>query len=176
MLLLLKKVTWLSLVTGQTYAPSRGCTAVDRSVQSFYTEGICAYLGATIQPLTKRIHLHMPWRCKHSCILRGTMHSYIECLLWGICCWCLVAKSCLTLSNPKSCSPPSSSVHGISQARILEWVAISFSRGSLWPREWTRVSCTGRGVILYRWATREAHCKAYTTAGPLPTVSSVSLQ
>ena len=42
----------------------------------------------------------------------------------------LVAKSCLTLCNPVDCSPPGSSVHGISQARILEWVAISSSRGS----------------------------------------------
>ena len=42
----------------------------------------------------------------------------------------LVAKSCLTLCNLVDCSPPGSSVHGISQARILEWVAISSSRGS----------------------------------------------
>ena len=41
-----------------------------------------------------------------------------------------VAQSCLTLCNPVDCSPPGSSVHGILQARILEWVAISFSRGS----------------------------------------------
>ena len=39
------------------------------------------------------------------------------------------------------CSPPGSSVHGIFQARILEWVAIAFPRGSSWPRGWTRVSC-----------------------------------
>ena len=39
---------------------------------------------------------------------------------------CLVAKSCLTLGNPMDCSPPGSSVHGVSQARILEWAAISF--------------------------------------------------
>ena len=39
------------------------------------------------------------------------------------------------------CSLPGSSVHGIFQARVLEWVAISFSRGSCWPRVWTRVSC-----------------------------------
>ena len=44
------------------------------------------------------------------------------------------------LCNPLDCSPPDSSVHGISQARILEWVAISFSRGSSWPRDWTHVS------------------------------------
>ena len=42
-------------------------------------------------------------------------------------------------------SPPGSSIHGISEARILEWVAISFSRGSSWPRDWTLASCiTGR--------------------------------
>ena len=52
-------------------------------------------------------------------------------------------------------SPPGSSVHEISQARILEWVAISFSRGSSLLRDQTRVSWIGRR-ILYRWGTREA--------------------
>ena len=52
------------------------------------------------------------------------------------CCW-LVTKSCPTLCDPVDYSPPGSSVHGISQARILEWVAIAFSRGSSWPRDWT---------------------------------------
>ena len=51
-------------------------------------------------------------------------------------------------------SPPSSSDHGISQARILEWVAISFSRWSCWPRDWSHVSCIGR-QILYCGAIRE---------------------
>ena len=49
-------------------------------------------------------------------------------------CFCLVAKSCLTVCDPMDCSLPVSSVHGISQARILECVAISFSRGSSCPR------------------------------------------
>ena len=52
-------------------------------------------------------------------------------------------------------SPPGSSVHGISQARIPDWVATSYSKGSSWPRDWTHISCTGRW-ILYHWATREA--------------------
>ena len=51
-----------------------------------------------------------------------------------------LAQACPTLSNPVDCSPPGSSVHGILQARILEWVAISFSRGSSHPRDRTRVS------------------------------------
>ena len=66
-----------------------------------------------------------------------------------------VAQSCLTLCNPGDYSPPGSSIHGILQARILEWVAISFSRGSSWPRDWTQVSrIAGRGFNL--WATGAA--------------------
>ena len=51
----------------------------------------------------------------------------------GCCCWWLVVKSCRTLCNPRDCSLPGSSVssvHGILQARILEWVSISYSWGS----------------------------------------------
>ena len=70
-------------------------------------------------------------------------------------CCCSVTQSCLTLWNPMDCSPPGSSVHGISQARTLEWVTIFFSRGSLQPRDGTSFSCIGRWV-LYDWATREA--------------------
>ena len=54
----------------------------------------------------------------------------------------LVMKSHPTLCDPRDCSPPGSSVHGgISQARILEWVATSFSRGSSWPRDRICISC-----------------------------------
>ena len=52
-------------------------------------------------------------------------------------------------------SLPASSVHGILQARILEWVAVSLSRGTSRPRDQTQASCIGRWV-LYHWATREA--------------------
>ena len=55
---------------------------------------------------------------------------------------CSVAKSCLTLRDPMDCSPPGSSVHGISQAKALEWAAISFSRGSSRPRDRFLVSYT----------------------------------
>jgi len=57
-------------------------------------------------------------------------------------CWRLVTKSCSTLFNPSDYSPPGSSVHGIFQARILEWVAISFSRRSSWSRDRTWVFCS----------------------------------
>ena len=64
----------------------------------------------------------------------------------------LVAQSCPTLCDPMDCSPPSFSVHGILQARILEWIAIPFSGGTSQPRDWTLVFClTGRFFTI--WAT-----------------------
>ena len=63
----------------------------------------------------------------------------------------LVAKSYLTLATPCTVAHPASSVHGISQARELEWAAISFFRGSSPPRDWTYISCIGR-KFLYHWA------------------------
>ena len=59
-------------------------------------------------------------------------------------CVCVCAKSfqsCLAHCDPMDCSPPGSSAHEILQLRILEWVAISFSRGSSWPRDRTCLSC-----------------------------------
>ena len=67
----------------------------------------------------------------------------------------LVIQPCLTLWDPRDCSPPGSSVHVILQARILEWVAISFSRLSSRPSDWSWVShIAGRFFTI--WATREA--------------------
>ena len=67
----------------------------------------------------------------------------------------LIAQSCLTLCSSMDCSPPDSSVHVILQARILEWVAISFSRGSSKPRNQTQVSCIGVRFFTL-WTKREA--------------------
>ena len=61
-----------------------------------------------------------------------------------------------TLCDPMDYSPPGSSVHGTLQSRVLEWVAILFSRGSSWPRDWTLVSCVA-GRFFTVWATREAY-------------------
>ena len=78
-----------------------------------------------------------------------------DCTYWtGIidlvcCCCCLVIW---LFCNCMDCSPPGSSKHGMSQAGILEWVAISFSRGSFWPRDQTCILCLGK-QILYHWTT-----------------------
>ena len=110
------------------------------------------------------------------------LHIYLIFLSWGTlrqflstaCCFkvihwsiCLLLRSlrasvCVlscsdasTLCNPVGCSLPGSSVHGIFQSRMLEWIAISFFRGSSWPRDQTRVSwvsCIGRWILYHRAA------------------------
>ena len=70
----------------------------------------------------------------------------------------LVTQSCPILCNLLDYSPPASSVHGILQARILEWVAIPFFRGSSWPRDWTWVSHVA-GKFFTVWDTRKADKK-----------------
>ena len=76
------------------------------------------------------------------------------------CSYCLVTKSCPTLYNPMDCSPPDSFVHGIFQARILEWVAISFSREPSWPRDWPHISHFA-GKFFPTELPGEAHCINY---------------
>ena len=67
-----------------------------------------------------------------------------SCAVWPFGLWVLVVHSLNRVqlySSSMDCSPPGSSIHGVLQARILEWIAISSSRGSSWPRNWTWVSC-----------------------------------
>ena len=69
-----------------------------------------------------------------------------------VCAYLLNHSSHIWLCNPMDYILPGSSVHGVSQARLLEWVAMPFSRGSSWLRDWTRVSyiaCTGRQVLYH---------------------------
>ena len=67
-----------------------------------------------------------------------------------------VAQSCPTLCNHMDCSLPGSSAHGILQARILQWVAYLFSRGTSWPRNQTRVSCIAGGFFTKSLAAAAA--------------------
>ena len=70
--------------------------------------------------------------------------------------WMQVIRPCPTLCHPMDYSLPGFSVHGIFQAGIPEWVAISFSKGSFWPRDWTQVSFYA-GIFFTLWATN-ARC------------------
>ena len=95
------------------------------------------------------------FHCFHSLTLgsRGgqVLYTAHPCL-WTFCSPAKSLQSCPTLCDPMGCSRPGFSAHGILQVRILEWVAIPFSRGSFWPREWTcvfYVSCIGRQLLYH---------------------------
>ena len=140
----------------------------------FYTIFLFPFdISLSIMPY-KSIHASMLLQMAKCDYLIFMWHSTSP--LFIICCWIQVASHVLaivnnavninmnivivaaakwwTLCDPMDCSSPGSSAHGISQSRILEWLAISFSRGSSQPRGRTCVSCIGRQV-LYHWATRE---------------------
>ena len=71
-----------------------------------------------------------------------------SCLQWNVILLLFSLLSCVWLfCNPMDCGPQGSSVNGISHSRILEWVAISFSRGSSWPRVQTHISCIADGFF-----------------------------
>ena len=103
-----------------------------------------------IAAIKSTIQLGLLKRRKPKCPLKI---SYSSCV-----CVCVCAQSCLTLCDSMDCSLTGSSVRGIFQVRILEWVAISYSRGYSWPRDQTCVpcvSCIGRR-ICYHCDTLEA--------------------
>ena len=84
------------------------------------------------------------WLLKNNTIIDFYMHAWIELM------YAKSSRSCPTLCDPMDRSLPGSSVHGILQARILEWVAMPSARGFSWPRDWTcisHVSCTGRQFL-----------------------------
>ena len=103
---------------------------------------------------SKESVLHISWP-KYWSFSLSISPSNDERSYWRIFRWIKSVLSCVWLCDPKDCSAPGSSVHGISQARILGWTAISSSRGSSWPRDQTSVpwgSCVGRQILCH-WAT-----------------------
>ena len=82
--------------------------------------------------------------CKEKFYGNLNSQNWLNCILFAKFKISHVKSMIQLLCNPMDFTPPGSSVLGISQARILEWVAISSSRGSSWPRDWTRVSCIGK--------------------------------
>ena len=136
------KFLWLTRISG----PDRETTR-----QLFY---LLPFVVAIIVQLPSFVHLFVtPVDIPDSSWLRfPCLHRY-SVLLWPAHVL-LIAQSCLILCNPIDYSLPGSTLHGILQARILEWIAIPFSRGSSLSRGWTWVSCVA-GRFFNVWAIRE---------------------
>ena len=102
------------------------------------------------------IHLKLAQQCKLTILERISSNELLlvlalslSLLVYYLCmCSCSVAQVCPTLCNPMACSQSGSSVQGIFQARVLEWVAISSSRGSSCSRDQTYVSCSSMSPVL----------------------------
>ena len=115
-----------------------------------------------------RIGYLLPWAWgqRFSVKQEGLLGASALPLLTLTCIWpvCVCAQWCSTHCNSMDCSLPGSSICGIFQARILEWVAISSSRGSSWPRNQIRVFCVSRigRQSLYHCTTWEAPYMAYS--------------
>ena len=111
--------------------------------------------------LQKKVHTLYSKKCTF--FSQSTISSHFPRPLLFFCVRaCVLSRfsQCPTLWHPLDYSPPGSSVHGILQARMLEWVAISSSVGSSWPRDGTRISHTA-GRFFIHWATWEAHLSLY---------------
>jgi len=113
----------------------------------------CCLGKMSCRKLWPRLTLLRPSNCF---LVSSNTHAFLENFLYhkGLLFVFLCSQSCLTLCDPMDCSPPGSSVHGILQARILEWVAMPSSTGSSRPRDRTRVSCVS--CTAGRFFTAEA--------------------
>ena len=106
--------------------------------------------GCKESDTTEQLHIHLLQHSNKRALFKKNVISNVS---KGI--LMLVAQSCPSLCTLMNCSPPGSYVYGILQARGLEWVAISFSRGSSQPRDWTLRSYIADGFFTI-WVTREA--------------------
>ena len=116
----------------------------DRAWLLFSGSSDSSALGQTLRTRSVNSEQEINTRQKHGSSQRNHTTEKGRVVLKNACVCAQLLQSCPTLWNAMDCSPPGSSVHGISQARILEWVAFSFSRVSSWPMDQTHVSCTGR--------------------------------
>ena len=125
-------------------------TSVCTKAQGFHRLSMCNFIIARREPPTKIWNLVKVGVLSYTAFeppaVACKVFMYILCarriLRSSSCyCSCSVSQSCLTLWDSMDCSPPGCSVLGIFQARILEWVATSFSRGSSWSRDQICVSC-----------------------------------
>ena len=141
-----------------TLCESMGCSPQGSSVHGILQARILEWFA---MPSSRGSSQPRDWSCVYGIAVRfftTEPPGKPKCMCVCVCvCMCMcahvsVAQSCPSLWDPMDCSPPGSSVHGIIQARILEWFAMPSSRGSsqLWDRNWdSYVSCIGKWILYH---------------------------
>ena len=114
---------------------------------------------ATVQYLnlvTVRFKCYFFWSTNYAVLqdINVNVYEEVNIVIWQMCLLCSIAQSCLTICDPMDGSPPGSSVHRILQARILGWVAISYSKGSFPPRDQNSITCVS---YIDRWILDHQH-------------------
>ena len=143
-ILLREQISFASSVHGKTWKPrainSEGPKAPSRFMEQREVTINNIYWGA-VGGRNQQSTTQPPLSSSSPSLnIRGYCVCVCVCV-WSL--WCV-----WFFANPMDCSPPGSSVHGISQVRILEWVVISYSRGSSWLRDQTHVSCVSCTRLL----------------------------
>ena len=142
----------------QSIGASASASVFPVNIQDWFPLGLTGLISLQSKGLSRVFSNTTVWKYQFfgtlsSLRLSSHIHTW---LLEKPCVLCLVAQWCPTLCDPMDCSLPASAVHGILQARIVEWVAMPSFRGSSWPRDWTQVShIAGRFFIV--WAARKKH-------------------
>ena len=138
---------WVGKTAHQRMLQANGYQETEHSGRSSLKSSTSAFSA-------KNVFCHLTHSRRSFSVFIVFLHSYPESFfLFNMCVWkkkmcvCTQWLNHVWLCNAIGCSPPGSSVHGISQTRILEWLAISSSRGSPWPRDWTHVPCIAGGFF-----------------------------
>ena len=162
----------LGCLAGLRQWPRPGCSAPQNPTWNLhaYRSGLCGLVvRLDLWQRSSQPEVELVLGARRFCSIHVGSHILLRGGRHGSHCsvLCSVIQLCLTLCDPMDCSPPDSSVHGIFQARILEQVAISSSRGSSWIRDWSRVSwisCIDRR-ILHHCTTWEAQVTLWRQIG-----------
>ena len=127
-------MSWLFASGGQSIRTSASASILPVNIQGWFPLGLTGLISLQSKEFSRVFSSPTIWNHQFFSAQPSLWsNSYIHVCV-------LVTRLCPTLCNPMDCSPPGSSANGISQARILEWVAVSFSRGYSRPRDTTQFS------------------------------------
>ena len=125
-------------------------TSIKCHLRCHRCQDCCIFYPVRSKQFSLRFHSYFCVEMKVAHLCLTLLDPMSPCIASSALCCAKLLQSYPTLCDPRNCRPPGSSVHGLLQGRIPEWVAMPSSRGSSWPWDWiSYVSCLGRQVLYY---------------------------